>query len=217
MTAPTHEPLRRFIVLEGVDGAGTTTQLRLMDEALAKAGVMHWTTSEPTAEPEGLLIRRILSGELRRDPGTLARLFAADRNEHLRGTGGILDRLARGEIVVCDRYVLSSLAYQGVACGPELPAELNAGFPLPELLLFFDLAPAQSVSRLGGRERLEIFEDLPFQEKVEAAYRKALSSFEGLGVRIERIDASRSVEEVSAEILDIIGISFGLSFSGDVE
>lgn len=217
MTAPTHEPLRRFIVLEGGDGAGTTTQLRLIDEALAKAGVTHWTTSEPTAEPEGLLIRRILSGELRRDPGTLARLFAADRNEHLRGTGGILDRLARGEIVVCDRYVLSSLAYQGVACGPELPAELNVGFPLPELLLFFDLAPARSVSRLGGRERLEIFEDLPFQEKVEVAYRKALSSFEGLGVRIERIDASRSVEEVSAEILNIIGIAFGLSFSCDVE
>jgi len=217
MAAPTHKPLRRFVVLESGDGAGTTTQLRLIGEALAKAGVTHWTTSEPTAEPEGLLIRRILSGELRRDPGTLARLFAADRNEHLKGAGGILDRLARDEIVVCDRYVLSSLAYQGVACGPELPAELNAGFPLPELLFFLDLAPAQSLSRLGERERLEIFEDLPFQEKVEIAYRKALASFEGSGMRIERIDASRSVEEVSAEMLDIIGMAFGLSFANDVE
>ncbi|MGA2545691.1 MAG: dTMP kinase [Rectinemataceae bacterium] len=217
MTAASRRLLRRFIVLEGGDGAGTTTQLSLIGKALARAGLPHWTTSEPTDRPEGLLIRRILAGELPRDPGTLARLFAADRNEHLKGKGGILERLERGETVVCDRYVLSSLAYQGVACGPELPAELNAGFPLPELLVYFDLAPELSLRRLGERGRLDIFEELPFQEKVRAAYREALAGFASTEMKIVHVDASRSVEEVSRDVIGAIGSSLGLALSDNVE
>ena len=201
--------LQRFIVLEGGDGAGTTTQLRLIGKAFTKAGIPHWMTSEPTDRPEGMLIRRILSGELPRDPGTLARLFAADRNEHLNGRGGICERLGRGETVVCDRYVLSSLAYQGVACGPALPSELNAGFPLPELLIYFDLPPRLSLERLGGRERLDIFEELSFQEKVRTAYHDALSGYTSSGMKIVHVDASRSVKEVSREILAAIGAVTG--------
>ncbi len=201
--------LRRFIVLEGGDGAGTTTQLKLIGKAFTEAGIPHWMTSEPTDRPEGLLIRRILSGELPRDPGTLARLFAADRNEHLNGRGGICERLGRGDTVVSDRYVLSSLAYQGVACGPELPSELNAGFPLPELLLYFDLPPRLSLERLGERERLDIFEELSFQEKVRTAYHDALSGYASSGMKIVHVDASRSVEEVSREILAAIGTVTG--------
>jgi len=167
MTSASQTVLKRFIVLEGGDGSGTTTQLKRIGDALKLAGVQHWITAEPTDRPEGILIRRVLSGELKRDPGTLARLFAADRNEHLRGEDGIFERLERGEAVICDRYVLSSLAYQGVACGPELPALLNSGFPLPELLIYFDIAPEQSIERLNSRESLDIFEKLPFQERVQ--------------------------------------------------
>jgi len=193
--------LRRFIVFEGGDGAGTTTQLARLATALSAKSLPHWVTCEPTAAPEGLLIRRILSGELARHPGTLARLFAADRNEHLRGPEGILARLERGELVICDRYVLSSLAYQGVACGPQLPAELNADFPLPELLLFFDIEPERSLERLGRRESLDIFEELPFQEQVRAAYHEALAAYAESGMRVVRIDASRPVEEVGRAVL----------------
>jgi dTMP kinase len=215
MTTVPQQPLRRFVVLEGGDGAGTTTQLGLLDAALTRAGVPHWTTSEPTDRPEGLLIRRILSGELPRDPGTLARLFAADRNEHLKAPDGILDRLGRGELVVCDRYILSSLAYQGVACGPELPALLNADFPLPELLIYFDLAPEESIQRLGSRENLDIFEKLPFQERVRAAYREALARYASTGMRILRLDASRSVREVQLGILDAI-VELGIELGDNV-
>jgi dTMP kinase len=210
MKAASARTLERFIVLEGGDGAGTTTQLKRLGEALEAAGVPHWITAEPTDGPEGRLIRRILSGELPRDPGTLARLFAADRNEHLRGSGGILERLERGEAVVCDRYVLSSLVYQGVACGRELPAELNAGFPYPELLLYFDLAPEQSLGRLGGRERLDIFEELPFQERVRAAYRAELASYAAPGMAIATVDASRGVEEVCRDVLGTVGRALGV-------
>jgi dTMP kinase len=217
MTAQPKNPLRRFVVLEGGDGTGTTTQLRLIGEALARSQVPHWTTSEPTDRPEGLLIRRILSGELRRDPGTLARLFAADRNEHLRGEGGILERIGRGETVVCDRYVLSSLAYQGVACGPDLPTELNAGFPLPELLIYFDLPPELSLGRLHGRGSLDIFEELTFQEKVGAAYRDALAACASTGMGIVHVDASRSVQEVHIDIIGAIGASLGISLTDGVK
>jgi dTMP kinase len=204
-------PLPRFIVFEGGDGAGTTTQMRRLDEALARARVPHWMTCEPTESPEGRLIRRVLSGELPRDPGTLAHLFAADRNEHLRGRGGILEHLGRGEAVVCDRYVLSSLAYQGAACGPELPALLNSGFPLPELLVFFDLEPATSIERLGDREKLEIFEELPFQEKVRSGYRDAIALYSGSGMKVAVIDASRSVEAVDRDIAAAVGSALGVS------
>jgi dTMP kinase len=209
-------PLGRFIVFEGGDGAGTTTQLKRLGGSLTRAGLPHWITCEPTDHPEGLLIRRILSGELPRAPGTLATLFAADRNEHIRGKGGILEHLDRGEIVICDRYILSSLAYQGVTCGPELPARLNADFPLPELLIFFDLPPEKSLGRLGGRERLDIFEELPFQEKVRAAYREALALYASSGMRIATIDASRSVEEVGLDISRAVGQVLGLSLPEDV-
>jgi dTMP kinase len=213
MTSAAQTILARFIVLEGGDGAGTTTQLKRLGLALERLGIPHWITAEPTDRPEGLLIRRILSGELPRDPGTLARLFAADRNEHLRGKGGILERLGKGEAVVCDRYVLSSLAYQGVSCGPELPAELNSAFPLPELLLYFDLAPEQSLGRLGSRERLDIFEELPFQERVRQAYRSELARCAGSGMRIAAIDASRSVEEVGREVFRAVSEALGVELS----
>jgi len=215
MTSVPHRLLRRFVVLEGGDGTGTTTQLKLAAEALAGAGIPFWTTSEPTDSPEGLLIRRILSGELARDPGTLARLFAADRNEHLMGRGGILERLEHGELVICDRYVLSSLVYQGIACGPQLPEALNADFPLPELLIYFDLDPEESLRRLGKRQNLDIFEKLPFQERVRADYRAALAGYASSGMNIVVVDASRSVQDVHSEIkaaLSTLGLSpFGNS------
>lgn len=217
MAAEKSKILSRFIVLEGGDGSGTTTQLGLIGRALERAAFPHWTTSEPTDRPEGLLIRRILSGELERDPDTLALLFAADRNEHLKCAGGILERLSRGEVVLCDRYVLSSLAYQGVACGPELPARLNADFPLPELLLYFDLAPARSLERIGDRERLDIFEDLPFQEKVGVAYHRALDGYAESGMKIVRIDASRSVAEVGRDVSTAIGACLGRPLADNVE
>lgn len=206
--------LRRFIVLEGVDGAGTTTQLTRIDEALAAAGVPHWKTAEPTQRPEGRLIRSILGGEIGASPGTVAHLFAADRNEHLYGSLGIIERLGRGEVVVCDRYIFSSLAYQGVSCGKELPAKLNSGFPLPELLIFFDVEPSLSMGRIGQRGKREIYEELPIQERVREAYGEALAAFEGGPMRIVRVDANLPLEEVNRAVLAAVGGALGLGLGG---
>jgi len=207
--------LRRFIVLEGVDGAGTTTQLAAIDKALEEAGAPHWTTAEPTDRPEGALIRRILGGELDAAPATVAHLFAADRCEHLYGRGGIIERLERGETVVCDRYVLSSLAYQGASCGLDLPMRLNMDFPLPSLLIYFDIEPAVSMARIGGRERREIYELLPIQERVRASYEEALRLFADRPMKILRVDANQPPEKVTRLALDAIGAELGLSLGSE--
>jgi len=201
--------LRRFIVLEGGDGTGTTTQLRAIDRALDASGIPHWTTFEPTEREEGALIRSILSGKLERDPRTIARLFAADRCEHVWGKGGIVERLEAGLAVVCDRYVLSSIAYQGAACGLELPLAQNSGFPLPGLLIYFDLPPAESLRRISDREHREIYEELSFQERVGEAYARAIELYAESPMRIVRVDASLPVEGVTRIVLDAVGRELG--------
>jgi dTMP kinase len=204
--------LRRFVVFEGLDGAGTTTQLRILENSLKKRGVAHWLSAEPTDLPTGRLIRQILRGEVKTRPETLARLYAADRHEHLYGPDGIVERLGRGELVVCDRYIFSSLAYQGVSCDPELPRLLNAAFPLPELLIFFDLPSSVSMGRVSKRQsEREIFETEDFQERVRKAYEESIAEFEGSGMRILRVDASMSVEAVTGQIALALTSLLGLS------
>jgi dTMP kinase len=213
METSTNCVLRRFVVFEGLDGAGTTTQLGILKSTLAAAGIPHWLTYEPSDLPSGRLVRQVLKGEVDARPETLARLFSADRHEHLYGPEGIVERLGRGELVVCDRYILSSLAYQGVSCGPDLPRILNAAFPLPELLIFFDLPTKVSMERVQKRPDREIFETLPFQERVREAYEAALSEYAGRGMGIVRVDASKPVEEVAMTIAAPVSRLLGIELT----
>ena len=197
MNTPERAILEGFVVLEGIDGSGTTTQLRRIGEETAKRNIASWTSFEPTDLPIGQFVRRVLSGEVGALPGTIARLFAADRHEHIFGANGALEHLRRGELVIFDRYFFSSLAYQGMDCGFELPLELNAEFPLPELLLFFDLDVDIAMERVAQRPGRDIYETHAALEKVRAAYEEAIRPFEKSGMRIIRIDAARPITEVS--------------------
>lgn len=192
--------IRGFVVLEGIDGTGTTTQLKRLSKRLAAEGRAHEAGCEPTPGPVGVLIREALSGAFDARPETVARLFAADRGEHLYGRGGVLSATARGELYISDRYLFSSLAYQGLTCGRDLPEELNAGFPLPELLLFFELDPLVAEGRMATRHSLEIYENLEFQRRVARAYHDIVASFEGTGMTVARIDAAASPDEVEAAV-----------------
>ena len=202
---PVMEILRNFAVFEGGDGSGTSTQLALLTEQFAGGSPPlppFFPTSEPTAGGIGLLIRSRLKNETSLRSDTLARLFAADRNEHLYAPNGIIERCRRGELVVCDRYTLSSLVYQGIECGEELPRSLNASFPLPELLFFFDIDPEIAQNRLNRRPSLEIYEYLDFQKKVRECYLSLLGEFRSAGVRVQTIDASQNVEKVAQDVWD---------------
>jgi dTMP kinase len=197
-----------FVVFEGADGSGTTTQLDLLEEFFhshhANELPRLYRTAEPTGGPIGGLIRRSLRGETRLDAKTLAYLFAADRNEHLFTPNSIIERCERGELVVCDRYVLSSLVYQGLTCGEALPATLNAALPLPALLLYFDIDSELAAKRMAKRPVKDIYEVLEFQVKVRERYQALLPGFASAGARVETIDASASATDVAATVLQLV-------------
>ena len=196
--------LKNFIVFEGIDGAGTTTQQRLLKERLQSQfpHIGCHSTAEPTSGPTGTFLRSVLRGEVQVSPRTAAYLFAADRQEHLAATGGIEELCRNNTIVISDRYLFSSLAYQSATCGPELPRLLNSSFPLPEYLFFFDIEPSQSLKRISGRGVTEIYENLPFLEATAAEYRRVIGEYEAMdtGMTILRLDASESLEKVAANI-----------------
>jgi dTMP kinase len=192
--------LQGFIVLEGLDGAGTTTQMRLLCERLAREGRAHIGTFEPTDGPVGRLIRSILSRRVKALPFTVALLFAADRHQHLAGPDGIVERTGRGELVVSDRYLFSSLAYQSIECGFERVLGLNDGFPLPELLVFLDTPVAVSQARIDRRTRRELYDGAGFQARVREGYLRAIEHFEGRGMRVLVLDGDRPPEEIHEAI-----------------
>lgn len=195
--------LKNFVVFEGIDGAGTSTQIDVLKNR-AEAGSFFFT-AEPTNGPTGKFLRQMLSGDVKLDPRTAAYLFAADRSEHLWGTsaenGGIENQCKNGKIVVSDRYFFSSLAYQCVDCGEELPRVLNKIFPLPEILFFFAINPEISLSRITGRGTREIYEKLDFLKATEDRYKKIVEKYKNPqkneGMKIVEIDASLPKEKVS--------------------
>ena len=180
----------RFIVLEGIDGAGTTTQLRHVVEFLSKRGELVHATREPTDGPIGSLLRQVLRGRLVAtpgaatgdartqplDPSAVALLFAADRLDHLHSE--LVPQLEAGRHVVCDRYVLSSLAYQGLDVDLRFVRSINEKAIAPDLTVFLRVRPEVAMARIEvSRTQRETFEQLPLQRKIAAGYEKALESY----------------------------------------
>ncbi len=198
-----------FITFEGPDGSGKTTQARLLAEHLRRRGYTVVLTREPGGTPIGDQIRAILH-----DPRNTAMdaraeilLFSASRAQHVARL--IRPALARGEIVISDRYADSTLAYQGYGRGLDLESlrEITAfatGGLTPSLTLYLDIAPQDGLRRrrLGGGEwtRLDA-EALEFHERVRAGY-EALARLEP--ERWVRVDAARPVEEIQEEIRAIV-------------
>ena len=198
--------LKNFIVFEGIDGAGTSTQIKkLVERGNSSEPGRFVATAEPTTGETGRFLRRMLGGEFSVDEKTNAYLFAADRCEHIFGKGGVKELCDSGKIVVSDRYFFSSMAYQSVSCGEELPKLLNSPFPLPEYLFYFVINPDVSLGRVTSRgEKKEIYETIEKQKKIAAQYEKVISQYEKEagenGMKIIRIDAEKSIDEISVEI-----------------
>ena len=199
--------LKNFIVFEGIDGAGTSTQIKkLVERGCQECGEGAFVaTAEPTGGETGRFLRRMLGGEFSVDEKTNAYLFAADRCEHIFGKGGVQELCQAGKTVVSDRYFFSSMAYQSVSCGEELPKLLNEPFPLPEYLFYFVINPEVSLGRVNARgEKKEIYETIEKQKKIAAQYEKVISEYEKnageTGMKIIRIDAEKDIESISEEI-----------------
>ncbi len=189
----------RFIVFEGIDGAGTTTQARLLARWLRRQGRRVHETAEPSTGPIGTLLRQALGGRVvgrggaRLTPETIALLFAADRADHLRNE--IEPALVAGADVVCDRYDHSSLAYQGTETDVHWVAQINAPMARPDVVLFLrvdaDLAGARRARRAGVADLYEVDE---VQRRVAAAYETA-ARFRP-GDRVVVIDGSLDARSV---------------------
>jgi dTMP kinase len=197
--------IHNFAVFEGGDGSGTTTQLSMLVRRLKDSQKpLFFPTFEPTDGQIGKVIRAALKKEITLTPQTLAHLFAADRNEHLYGPDGILAHVNSSKLVVSDRYVLSSLVYQGIECGDELPRLLNSRFGAPELTIFLDIEPETALARMKRRSSLEIYEYLDFQVKAREKYKSIVETYRESGARVETIDASKSAREVADQVWSII-------------
>ncbi|RKG78499.1 dTMP kinase [Corallococcus exercitus] len=196
----------RFIVLEGLDGAGTTTQTERLASVLRAEGHAVVTTREPSDGPVGTMLRQALTGRLGLPQGrgplaqeTLALLFAADRTDHLHAR--ILPALEQGKVVLCDRYVLSSLAYQGASLPMEWVNAVNSHAVSPDLTLFVGVDPQVAATRRAVRGGpAELFEADEAQRRIALQYLKAIELREN-HERIVHINGELSVEAVTEECL----------------
>ncbi|MCX8204888.1 MAG: dTMP kinase [Candidatus Nezhaarchaeota archaeon] len=180
-----------LIAIEGIDGAGNTTQAKLLVRWLKQRGLRALLTKEPTRGDVGRLIRRRIRQVLL-NPLVDALLFAADRAEHV--TKVIVPKIEQGFIVVTDRYVESSIAYQG-AEGADISwlEAINSFAPKPSLVVILDLQPSQALAR--KRKPREGFEQEEFLEKVRSILR-ARAREKGHLI----VDASKPINEVQREI-----------------
>ena len=198
-----------FIVFEGIDGAGKTTQVDLLAQNLASLGREVSLSAEPTTLATGKAIRRALSGEEKKSECEMAAMFVLDRIAHnINSETGIRALTERGIDVISDRYYYSSLAYQGTATDYEWVKTMNINSPeirRPDLCIYLELLPEQSLERISrGRESLEIYENL---EKLTAVRAKFLSVVEDLrcdGESIYVVNAARAAEDIAKEIFEIV-------------
>jgi len=166
----------KFIVFEGLDGCGKSTQLNLLCENIQAAGekVVCHTTFEPTYGPIGRLIRSALRKEVSFSQETMAMLYAADRREHVEKE--ILPLLEQGINVLCDRYYFSNFAYQSDAVSLERLMMFN-GYAMenlkPDITVFMDASPEACVSKIAeSRESADLYETLEKLTQVKEAYLK---------------------------------------------
>ncbi len=198
----------RFIVFEGLDGAGKTTQIELLARSLRTQGRRVYCTAEPTESVTGGLLRDALGGISRRTACEMAALFLIDRTHHnINPVNGIQKMLADGYDVICDRYYYSSMAYQGSETDLDWVRDMNLNCPeimRPDVCIFLDLTPEQSMARItGGRATTEIYEN---EERLTLVRDRFYRIINDLSDRenIHVIDAYRTIEEIHQDIVKMV-------------
>lgn len=199
-----------FITLEGPEGAGKTTVIDMLLNYYQEKELQIIKTREPGGIPISEKIRNIILDpkHTEMDARTEALLYAAARRQHL--VEKVIPALNDGAIVLCDRFIDSSLAYQGYARGIDMDEiwEINQfaiGDTMPELTIYFDLDPRVGLARINNTSDREInrldLEKIEFHEKVQEGYYKVIERFPE---RIIKVDASKPLEQVLEDTIDII-------------
>jgi len=175
----------KFIVLEGIDGSGKSSQIGRLVERLVGLGVPCRADREPTDRPVGALIRRALTGQTPLDPRVIAALYAADRLDHLvNGENGLCAAVEQGITVVSDRYYFSSYAYHSVDVDMEWVIganSLSADLLRPTVTVFLDVPAETAMERIRrNRDHEELFEKEGRLKKTRELYFRAFKRLEGV-------------------------------------
>jgi dTMP kinase len=182
-----------FVVLEGIDGSGTTSVSQEVTERLNIKGVSSIWTREPSDGPVGRLMRQALKGDLPLDKRATLGLFVADRWWHVDQI--VKPALDEGKIVICDRYAYSTWVYQQDAWRPQLLREIMADLPAPDLVFVLD-CPVSEAQRRKTPDR-EMFDDAPAQERYRTRYQNLLAydTFKLGSEKIVLLDALKCDQE----------------------
>lgn len=196
-----------FITLEGGDGAGKSTQIRNIEKYFTGKGLKVLHTREPGGTPISEKLRDILldNNNTEMSPVTEMMIYAAARAQHVREK--VMPALERGEIVICDRFVDSSVAYQAYGrCLGDMVADVNryaTGGLIPDMTFWMDIDPQAGKARAakaGELDRLEL-EQMDFHYRVYEGYRKIAENDPD---RVRRIDASENVEKIRDHIYECL-------------
>jgi dTMP kinase len=183
----------KFIVVEGLDGSGKSSQVDLLIDYLKEQGKDVVVTREPTLDSDaGKKIKQALKKEITIEPLELQKLYVQDRKEHLDNK--VIPALKDGKFVISSRYAFSTFAY-GYSDGLNLDklVEMNSQFLLPDLTIIVDVDPESCIKRIEGRgDPKELFEQKEKLEKVNEIYKKLPSMFENVVV----VDGRKNIEEV---------------------
>ncbi|WNS75528.1 dTMP kinase [Bacillus sp. DTU_2020_1000418_1_SI_GHA_SEK_038] len=191
-----------FITMEGPEGAGKTTIINMLGSRLEAEGYQVMQTREPGGIDIAEQIRNVIldKNNTKMDPRTEALLYAAARRQHL--VEKVLPALEKGYIVLCDRFIDSSLAYQGYARGLGIDEVFSINQfaiegMMPQLTFYFDIEPETGLERINRHKDREVnrldLEDLEFHHMVREGYYKLMNDH---SERMYKIDASQSIEEV---------------------
>lgn len=196
-----------FIVFEGIDGAGKTTQIKLLQKRLEEYGRQVYMTCEPTEMPTGRELRRALSGELPKTPCEMAALFTLDRIAHnVDPENGFVRKLNQGIDVICDRYYYSTMAYQGSLTDYDWLKNMNYNCPEimhPDLLIFLDLTPEQSMERIEkNRTSTEIYENIEQLTKTRNKFMEVLKDLTDENAYV--VNAEDTIDNISENIWNIV-------------
>ncbi|TMI68976.1 MAG: dTMP kinase [Bacteroidetes bacterium] len=193
-----------FIALEGIDGSGKSTQVKLLSDKLKKEGFKIYTTFEPTDSPIGSVIKNIFRHRIEADHRTIAGLYVADRLDHLLNkTNGILKKMEEGYTVVTDRYYFSSYAYQGTHMSMDWVIQANslsAELLRPDLTIFIDVQPEVSMQRLSeGRDMIQLYESLENLHNVRSKYMEAFDRLKNEEI-VFITDGNRPVDAIANDV-----------------
>ncbi|MBI2103114.1 dTMP kinase [Candidatus Woesearchaeota archaeon] len=189
----------QFIVFEGLDGSGSSTQCELLKNYLAIRGIKAVVTKEPTNNLIGGLIRGILTHDWSLNPRGLQLLFSADRAHHLEKE--VVPALKSGTWVICDRYFFSTIAFGSLECDYGWLKELNKYFLQPDLTVFLQVHPQECIKRIRkGRSRFELFEEEEKLKVVMQNYLKLSREYQNFNL----INGNQPKEDISREIVLIV-------------